>query len=125
MHLRALCLHSLLLLAGTACSDSTDDGPIAPEIETPRQPALGTPINPSHGPPRAAGEVCVDVVPETATVTVDGTAMTERCQDFTTTYSVSVEVVVSAPGYVSQTHSAPLLAGTETLNITLVAATDE
>jgi hypothetical protein len=78
-----------------------------------------------HGPPLATGEVCVDATPANAVITVNGEVMTQRCQTFTTSYSSSASVQVTAPGYVSQTLSAPLVGGTESFTIALVAEATE
>ena len=56
--------------------------------------------------------------------------MTERCQSYTTSYTSSVEVVISAPGFVSQTHSVSLMGGslingTQPLTVDLVAVAAE
>ncbi len=105
----------LLAVGGAACSSGTTPQDLVP---------------PPHGPPLATGEVCVDATPATAIVTVDGAVMTERCQSYTTSYTSSVEVVISAPGFVSQTHSVSLMGGslingTQPLTVDLVAVAAE
>ena len=76
-----------------------------------------------HGPPLSTGEICMDVLPATATVSVNGEVMTERCQQYTVSYSSQVEVVITAPGHVTETISAPLTNGSEVLTVRLQSET--
>ncbi len=52
-------------------------------------------------PPMVEGEVCIDVTPPEAAVTLDGQATTERCTTLESYGGVTVEA--SAPGYTTHT----------------------
>ncbi len=100
-------LSCLLLAVGVACSSSTNPQDL---------------VEPPFRPPLAIGDVCVDVTPADAdaTITLQGEVMTQRCQSVTTAYSSSASVIITAPGFIAQTHDVPLFGGTETLTITLI-----
>lgn len=53
-------------------------------------------------PPMVTGELCVDTVPESAVVTVNGATVDPRCAPVTAYEGSSVTVSISAPGYVAQ-----------------------
>jgi hypothetical protein len=67
------------------------------------------PVEPHMGPPVAAGAVCVDVEQDGATVQVNGQQTTERCTQTMTTYSASVLVQVSKPGFETYSEQVSLL----------------
>lgn len=62
-------------------------------------------------PPERTGEVCVDTVPDSATVQLNGRIVAERCTEITS--EGLVEVAVTSPGYMPHTTNVQLESSTE------------
>lgn len=68
-------------------------------------------------PPIATATVCVDTVPESAEVRVNGVLLTQRCETFP---QLSLQVVVEAPGFRASTQTLTVDPGaTEELKVVL------